>query len=130
MSRVTRERLLGFVVGLGFVGVLLTSWLVLSELFREPTCPVLFGVPACYPLVGAYAVATGGAWFAGQKIADVLFYTGAGAVVLIGMYFSASQLRGTAECPSFEGLPMCYVSLFAGASMLIVDQIRRRLPSA
>jgi hypothetical protein len=127
MARIARERLSGFLVGLGFVGVLLSTWLVVSDIFREPTCPVLLSIPACYLVLGGYAVATTGAWIAGDKIADVLFYSGAGAVTLIGIYFSLSQLRGIAECPTFEGLPMCYVSLLTGVTMIIVDQVRRRL---
>ena len=47
MARISEERFTGFVVGLGVVGVLLTSWLVISEIFRESTCPPLFGIPAC-----------------------------------------------------------------------------------
>jgi hypothetical protein len=49
-------------------------------------------------------------------------------VTLIGTYFSWSQLSGSAVCPSFEGIPMCYVSLIAGLAMLALDQLRRRLP--
>lgn len=127
MSRITSERLSGFLVGLGFVGVLLTSWLVLSELFVKPTCPPLIGIPACYLVLMGYALATVGAWLAGEKVGDVLFYVGAGAVVVIAIYFSFSQFQGTAQCPKFEALPMCYVSLFAGATLLAVDLARRRL---
>jgi len=127
MSRVTSERLSGFLIGLGFVGVLLTSWLVVSQLFLKPTCPPLAGIPACYLVLAGYVLATVGAWLAGGKIGDVLFYVGAGVVVLIAIYFSTCQLQGTAQCPKFEALPMCYVSLFAGATLLAVDRFRRRL---
>ena len=130
MSRITSERLTGANLGLGFVGVLLTTWLVLSEIFREPTCPPLFGIPACYLVLAGYVAATVGAWLSEERVGEVSFYVGAGAVTLIGVYFSIGQLRGTAECPTFEGLPMCYVSLLAGATMLAVDQVRRRLPTS
>jgi hypothetical protein len=130
VSRITSERLTGANIGLGFVGVLLTTWLVASEIFREPTCPLLFGIPACYLVLAGYIAAAVGAWRPEDRIGDVSFYLGAGAVTLIGVYFSVGQLRGTAECPTFEGLPMCYVSLLAGATMLVVDQFRRRLPTS
>ena len=126
MMRVTSEYLTGFLVGLGLVGVLLTSWLVISELFREPTCPPLLGIPACYLVLAEYVAATVGAWLAGSRVGDVAFMVGAVAVTVIGVNFSVGQLRGTAECPTFEGLPMCYVSLFTGVTLLVVDQIRRR----
>ena len=127
MPRITGERLTGAIVGLGFVGVMLSGWLVVSELAREPTCPTLFGVPACFFVFVAYVAVTLGAWMSGPA-GDVSFFVGAGAVTLIAVYFSFRQVAGTIECPSFEGLPMCYVSLFAGAAILVLDQVRRRLP--
>jgi len=130
MRAVTAGRLTGIIVGFGAVGIALTGWLVLSELFREPTCPSLLGIPACYILLGAYVAATGGAWFVDTMAGNALFLVGAGPVTLIGLWFSANQLTGAAECPSFEGLPMCYVSLLAGATMLTADLLRRRLGSS
>ena len=129
MTRVTSERLVGVLVGVGSIGILLSAWLVVSQVFIGPTCPPLFGIPACWFVVAGYTLATIGAWLAGERIGDVLFYTGAGSVVLIGIYFSSCQLQGTAQCPTFETLPMCYVSLLAGATLLAVDQVRRRLPT-
>ena len=127
MTRITGERLTGAIVGLGFVGVLLTAWLVASEIFREPTCPSLLGVPACYLVLAGYAAATGGAWMPGHKVGDAVVLAGAGAVTAIGVYFTFNQIRDAVECPTFEGLPMCYVSLLAGATMLGLHQLRRRL---
>jgi hypothetical protein len=46
---------------------------------------------------------------------------------VVGAWFSIDELTGALECPTFEGLPMCFVSLFAGASMLVLDLVRRRL---
>lgn len=125
MNRLTSERIIGFNFSLASVGVLLTAWLAISELFREPTCPKLFGIPACYLVLIAYLAAAIGAWNTGSEFGRVAFMIGAVAVTAIGVYFSVGEIRGTAQCPTFEGLPMCFVSLFAGASMLISDQIRR-----
>lgn len=125
MTRLTSERIVGFNFSLASVGVLLTSWLVISEMFREPTCPKLLGVPACYLVLIAYLAAAIGAWNTGSEFGRRAFLIGAFAVTAIGVYFSLGEIRGTAQCPTFEGLPMCFVSLFAGTSMLIADQIRR-----
>jgi hypothetical protein len=46
-------------------------------------------------------------------------------VAVVGAWFSFNELTGAIECPTFEGLPMCFVSLFAGASMLALESIRR-----
>jgi hypothetical protein len=126
LSAVSAERLTGFNVGLGFVGVLLTSWLVVSHVLLEPICPTLIGIPACYVLVPAYLAATVGAWRADTSAGSSVFIIGAGAVALIGVWFSLNQVFGGAACPELEGLPMCYVSMLAGATMLTVDQLRRR----
>ena len=129
MAQVTRERVTGLLVGFAAVGTLLSAWLVASELFREPTCPPLLGIPACYLVLAAYAAATFGAWFADVRAGDVAFYVGAISVTVIGIHFSVGQFRGTAECPTFEGLLMCYVSLFTGVTLLILALVRRRLAS-
>ena len=97
MSRITKERLTGAIVGLGFVGVLLTSWLVFSEVFRNPTCPPLLGIPACFLVLAGYIAASVGAWMPGRAISDLTFRVGAGAVTLIGVYFSIGQIQGSAE---------------------------------
>ena len=123
------ERLSGIIIGFAAVGVLLTGWLVLSELLREPTCPELLGIPACYLVLAGYLAALAGAWVPGTRSGRGLFIVGAGAVTLIGTWFSFGQLTGALECPTFEGLPMCFVSLFAGVSMLALDEARRRLTS-
>ena len=84
-------------------------------------------MPACYLLLFGYLAALAGAWLPGTKPGDLLLLVGAGAVIAIGVWFSPNQLTGAAECPTFEGLPMCFVSLAAGITMLATDQLRRRL---
>ena len=128
MAQITKERLTGILVGFAAVGALLSTWLVASEVFREPTCPSLLGIPACYLVLAAYVAATIGAWYVDTRGGDVTFHIGAVAVTAIGIHFSIGQLRGTAECPTFEGLPMCYVSLLTGVTLLVLALLRRRLP--
>lgn len=127
MATLTAERLTGINIGFAAVGALLTGWLVLSELFVEPTCPELLGIPACYLVLVGYIAALVGAWLIDTTAGSAVFLVGAAAVTLIGTWFSLNQLSGALECPTFEGLPMCFLSLFAGASMLAVDQLRRRV---
>lgn len=127
MLTLAPERLTGIIIGFAAVGVLLTGWLVLSELFREPTCPQLLGIPACYIVLAGYLAALAGAWALDKTAGSALFLVGAGIVTVVGAWFSINELTGALECPTFEGLPMCFVSLFAGASMLVLDLVRRRL---
>lgn len=121
------ERLTGINIGFAVAGALLAGWLVLSELFREPTCPELFGIPACFIVLPGYLLALAGAWTVETKAGSVAFLAGAGVVTAVGAWFSLNQLTGTIDCPTLEGLPMCFVSLLTGASMLAVDLLRRRL---
>lgn len=121
----TPERLTGMIVALGFVGVLLTSWLVASQIFVGPTCPDLLGIPACFMVLAAYVVATVAAWFPGSAKAGLLFYLGAGTAFIIAVSFSFCQARGTLSCPTFEGFPMCFTSLLGSSSMLALDVLRR-----
>lgn len=128
--RRTSERLTGFILGFAAVGVTLAAWLVLSELFREPTCPELLGIPACYIVLAGYIAALISAWFIDTRPGSATFLAGAGVVTIVGIWFSANELTGAASCPTFEGLPMCYVSLLAGVTMLTADQLRRRVGPA
>ena len=130
MLAFTPERLTGIIVGFAAVGVMLTGWLVLSELVREPTCPPLLGIPACYVVLAGYLAATAGAWAIDTSAGRAVFLLGASVVTVVGIWFSINELTGTLECPTFEGLPMCFVSLFAGASMLVLEAARRRLAAA
>ena len=100
---------------------------MISELFREPTCPELLGVPACYVVLAGYLAALAGAWTLETRTGSAVFFGGAGLVTAIGIWFSIDELSGAAACPTLEGLPMCYVSLLAGLTMLAADQVRRRL---
>ncbi len=104
MRSLTSERLTGFIVAFGLVGALLTSWLVASELFREPTCPSLFAIPACYMVLAAYVAATVGAWKM-SAMSNAVFLIGAGLVTAIGLYFSTNQLRGSGRMPHIRGAP-------------------------
>lgn len=124
MSRLTDDRAAGFLVGFGLSGTILTSWLVFSELSSGTTCPPFLGIPACFLVLVGYLGATGSSWVGDSRRARAGFYAATGLVVVIGSFFSLGQLRGNLECPCFEGLPMCFVSLLAGASMLAVGLFR------
>jgi len=121
------ERLSGMIVGMGLTSIILVLWLVVSQIFIRPTCPDLLGIPACFLVLAAYVAATGAAWFPASRRATVVFYLGAGGALAIAIWFSTRQASGTASCPSFEGLPMCFTSLVGSGTMLALDLIRRRL---
>jgi len=71
-----------------------------------------------------------GALKMGPNDTNRMFLVGAGVVTIVGIYFSVNQLRGVTQCPRFEGLPMCYVSLLAGISMLGATWLRPRVESS
>lgn len=121
----TQERLTGITIGMGLVGIILSTWLVYSQVFVRPTCPDLFGTPACYFVLACYLLATVSAAFPASPRFGLLFYAGIGSALAIAIYASSSQLRGSVTCPSFEGLPMCFTSLLAAFTMASADVWRR-----
>lgn len=121
----TQERLTGVIIGMGLVAIILSTWLVYSQLFIRPTCPALFGTPACYFVLACYIVATVAAAFPGSSRSGFLFYIGVGSALAIAIYASSSQVAGSVTCPSFEGLPMCFTSLLAAFTMIGADVWRR-----
>jgi hypothetical protein len=121
----TQERLTGVIIGMGTVAIILSTWLVYSQLFVRPTCPELLGIPACYLVLVCYLVATISAAFPGSASAGILFYAGIGSALAIATYGSSGQATGNVTCPSFEGLPMCFTSFLAAFTMIGADVWRR-----
>lgn len=117
MPRASFERITGMIVGLAFSGVVLTSWLTWSELSSGGTCPIVLGVPACYLVLFGYVAVVSGAWKSDQ-MGTRAAVMGAVLIVGVGASLSLREVSGEDICPTFAGLPLCYVSLAAGLLLL------------
>lgn len=109
------------------VGVVLMCLVVLSGIIpislthfqTGDACPNLGPIPACYLVSICYA-AMALAALVGWRNLRWLFFAGATPVLLLAAVGTTLELSGRPTCPlSDEGLPLCYVSLAMGCSLLL-----------
>lgn len=116
IARALRIGLIGVCLGV-LSGIIPIS---LEQFRTGEACPNIGIIPACYVVSVAYiAMALAGViWW---RIALKLFLVGAVPVITLAFIGTATELSGTPTCPrSAGGLPLCYVSLTLGVSLLLV----------
>ena len=109
------------------VGIVLTCLVVLSGIVpislthfqTGNACPNLGPIPACYVVSVCYA-AMGLAALVWWRSLRWLFFAGVTPVILLAAVGTTLELSGRPTCPlSDTGLPLCYVSLALGCSLLL-----------
>ncbi|MEP3844420.1 MAG: hypothetical protein ABJM43_03620 [Paracoccaceae bacterium] len=109
------------------MGVVLTCVVVLSGIVpislshfqTGGACPALGPIPACYLVSICYAAMAIAALVWWRRL-TWLFLAGATPVILLAALGTTLELFGKPTCPlSDTGLPLCYVSLAIGFSILV-----------
>ncbi|MEP1765490.1 MAG: hypothetical protein ABJJ53_02370 [Sulfitobacter sp.] len=109
------------------VGIVLMCLVVLSGIVpislahfqTGNACPNLGPIPACYVVSVCYA-AIGLAALVWWRNLAWLFFAGITPVIVLAAIGTSLELAGRPTCPlSDEGLPLCYVSLAMGCSLLL-----------
>jgi hypothetical protein len=105
-------------LGLGFSAFAAYVAFSLSaiHLGGTPTCPVVFGIPACVIVLLCYVLITI-AW--GMMLAKkqgrwplIIFTVGFVPAFLLALMGSTGEIFGFANCPATEtGFPKCFISL-------------------
>ena len=99
----------------------------LAQFRTGDACPMLGPIPACYVVSVAYsAMALAGViWW---RVALRIFLFGSVPVIALAVTGTTSELLGIPTCPrSPGGLPLCYLSLAVGLSLLLVFLSIRRI---
>ena len=112
----------GLIVGLAFTGVLLTLWLVTSEIFREPTCPPLLGIPACYLVLVAYGLATVGGWIATRSSGQESLGYGRIEDMVAGLEVGQSNASPVPLAGMYVGLVVMLLAYLFGAWAMAVNE--------
>ncbi|QRN86056.1 hypothetical protein JR334_02150 [Clostridia bacterium] len=107
------------------ISVLGAAWsiqLVLSELIVGDYCPKVFNIPACFLVLLAYLIVLV------SIVLDhkILHALGTGLGLLLAIWFSSRQFLMIAQCPDFQGLPLCYLSLAAFALLGVLGFCKKK----
>ncbi len=111
------------ILALGGLGIVFSLWLVYSEIVYGNTCPPypLLGIPACYMVLGFFTLIVLSQHI--KKYERPLFLTGALMGLLTAIWFSISQVIGTAECPKLLGIPLCFVAGITFFVLIFIDSL-------
>lgn len=96
---------------LSAAGALFSAYLVVMESYDAGFCPLLFDIPACYPVLVSYILVLVSLFINRRSARYMIFYLGAVSGLAIAVWFSAERIMKTEECPVILGIPMCYASL-------------------
>lgn len=116
LSRVLRLTLLGFSIYV-LSGIIPIS---LTHFHTSDACPTIGQVPACY-IVSICYTAMGIASIFWNKPLNWLFFSGVAPVIFLALMGTSLEILGQPTCPqTASGLPLCYISLLLGMTMLLI----------
>jgi hypothetical protein len=109
--------------GIALAGLIVSLWLVYTELRRPGFCPRILTLPACYLVFCSFGLVMFSAVASSRARRAALFFPAAIAGLVLAIRFSIRQFTGTARCPHIMGLPLCYLSLATFATLLVLGAI-------
>jgi hypothetical protein len=108
---------------ISFLGILVSLYLVYSDIKESGFCPKIFSIPACYIVLAAFILVFVSGFLKNKPSRDLIFYTGAIIGAALAIWFSYNQLNNLKECPKLFGLPLCYASLVTFLVLLVLKGI-------
>ena len=109
-------------ISIGVLSTVISLMLVYFQLSRPPFCPSLFGIPACFIVLGLYIGVVVTAFTPVSVRNNFIYFAITGSGLAIGIWFSALQIMGHGKCPVLFDipLPLCFASLFAFAALSLM----------
>ena len=112
------NKLIFIISGLALIASIL---LVAYDIWQKDICPLLFGLPACYIVLGLFIIMFISTLVFHKKIiSNILFFLGIIPNIVITVWFSYNRIVGNAECPEFLDIPLCYVNFIVLIMLLIL----------
>ncbi len=102
---------LNIIIGvIALMGLIVSIYLIISQLVTGNTCPKFLGIPACYIVGPAYLIVILSLVIRDRSINRALFFTAAFVGIFLGAWFSIAHMTGTSICPTLLGIPLCYAN--------------------
>lgn len=105
------------------LGALFSAYLVIMESYNPGFCPLVIGIPACYPVLVSYILVFISIFLEKRAARCIIFYVGTLAGLSIAVWFSLGQIMGTRQCPVLLNIPLCYASLVLLVIILILGSL-------
>ncbi len=104
-------------------GIVFSIYLVVMETGNSGFCPGLWGIPACYFVLTAFALVLISSFIKNTIAAGFIFYPGSVGGLAIAVWFSYNQIAGLKHCPSLMSMPLCFASFFIFMAIIILGII-------
>jgi len=114
-----RKRYINIIRILTLIGLVISIYLVYTELSNPGFCPPFFGIPACNILFG-FSLVMLSTFISHDKVDKLLFFVGSIPGLLLAIWFSYNEILGLKECPRIFNIPLCYGSLVVFGVIIIL----------
>ncbi len=101
-------------------GILVSLYLVISEVLTSDFCPKYLNIPACYVVLIAFILVAVSCFLRKKALEYLFFYSGSTAGLLLAVWFSYHQLNGLKQCPIIAAVPLCYASLLTFLALFVL----------
>lgn len=115
------EKLIKIQMLISFIGIMFSFWLISKDIKTPGFCPSLFFIPACYVVLVSFLMVYISTYLRKNFIKELVFYIGSILGLLTGTWFSINQLISYKECPTFFGIPLCYISFFSFLILILLN---------
>jgi hypothetical protein len=110
-----------FIISL--LGFIASMVLVMRNKKNPDYCPKFGNVPACFMVALAYIFVSLSAILDLKWLSNLMFWGGSILGLFLGIWFSFKKLVKKEECPKFFIIPLCYVSFFVFALIIVLRLI-------
>ena len=107
---------------LAAVGVVTSTLLALAEFNSPGTCPPypIVGIPTCYIILVIFLAIGGSTFVEDRKSSRVIYFMATLVGLATATWFSGNQIFGTAKCPQFLMIPLCFIAFLTYSTLLFL----------
>lgn len=106
-----------FINLLSIIGLFFSINLIRLDIKDSNYCPKIFNIPACYLVLISFAIVL----ISNTILSSLLlFMFGSALGLILGLWFTYNEIRGSKKCPRFFNVPLCYVSLVTFILLIVI----------
>lgn len=105
---------------LALIGLVISIYLVYTELSNPGFCPPFLGIPACNIVLLGFSFVILSTFISHERVDKLLFFVGTIPGLILAIWFSYNQILGLKQCPRLLNIPLCYGSLIVFGIILFL----------